>query len=78
MALINIVQAGIIDHLNSIAWIVAFPLAVFITVLAAILLNATLSRKTIMLEWREADGKLDLLSPIDLATTVCNIDLLYL
>ena len=57
MIVINIIQAGLIDHIHSIVWVTVFPGAVLATSLVAIGLNARLSSAMIMTEWRGAPGK---------------------
>lgn len=53
MIIINIVQAALIDHLNSVAWVTIFPGVVLIVSLLAIGLNVRLSWEKLKGEWRE-------------------------
>jgi uncharacterized BrkB/YihY/UPF0761 family membrane protein len=56
MVLINFVQAALLHRLHSFAWIIVFPLAVFVLALVAICAAAFLSRDKLVHEWKEAKG----------------------
>lgn len=53
MVVINIVQAILIDRINSIVWITVFPGVVLILFLAAIALHGTLSREKLVSAWKD-------------------------
>lgn len=56
MIIINITQAFLINHLHTMAWILVFPLADFLLLLAAIAARTAISYKNVRTAWNAASG----------------------
>lgn len=56
MIIINITQAFLINHLHTMAWILAFPLSVFVILLALIASRTAFSYENVRIAWNAASG----------------------
>jgi hypothetical protein len=55
MIAINIVQAFWIDHLHTLAWILGFPFAIFVVLLALVTSRTAIGFCDIRTAWQAAD-----------------------
>lgn len=56
MIIINITQAFLINHLHTMAWILIFPLIVFLFLLLLIASRTAISYKSVRAAWNAANG----------------------